>query len=161
MIKPVTIKQLSVQGVLENIDSPETINNIKRAVILAGSRSLLESIKQSVMSNVPKATVPNVKYKDVLLDAVLISKEKQDGSRIVHAYGLRDSKSGTYRLRFFNKDTKDRYQKTYNGKKLKKKRFLGHITGTDFFNKGYQTGKSQALESMKNAIKNILDNING
>ena len=157
MIKPVKLTQLNVSAVLNDLDNPAKQKTIQRVAVLAGARSLLESIRQSVITNVSKSTIPNPKYKDTLVDAVLMSKERTDGSRIVHAYGTREPKSGTYRLRFFNKDTKERYQKTFNGKKLKKKRFLSHITGTDFFNRGYQSGRSAAENAMKNAILKLIE----
>lgn len=145
----------------KKINNPNFIRNIQYEMVLAGARSLYESIRQSLISNVPKATQRNPKYKDTLLDAVLISKTNlTNQDRFVHAYGVRDKDSGTYRTRFFNEQTKDRYQKTYKGKKLKKKRFLGHVGGSLFFNKGVMNGKSQAQDMMiKKGEEFIKNNI--
>lgn len=161
MIKPVTVNQLTIRATLEKIGSRETLNRIQYAAVLAGARSLVQSIKDALLASVPKANQRNPKYTDTLLDAIRFSSPNNDGTRTVHALGVRDKGSGTYRTRFFNKTTKDRYQKTYKGKKLKKKRFVGTVGGTFFFNKGLNQGKQEAIDRMKNAITNILNHIDG
>ena len=143
----------------KKINNPNFIRNIQYEMVLAGARSLYNSIRQSLIQNVPKATVANPKYKDTLVDAVLITKTNlTNQDRFVHAYGVRDKNSGTYRTRFFNQQTKDRYQKTYKGKKLKKKRFLGHVGGSLFFDKGVMNGKSQAQDAMIKRGEEFIQN---
>lgn len=108
---------------------------------------LRDKVKESIISNVPKATVRNPKYSDTLADAVFFTRP--DGATInVNALGSRKSTSGTYRTRFFENNTKDRYQKSYAGVKLKKKRFLGHITGTHFF--------SSAVTANRTGVENKM-----
>lgn len=160
MIKQVSIKELRLNGFLKGLDNPRKQHWLSCVAVLAASRSLVESIKQSLLREVPKANQKNPKYSDTLLDAVRFSKnDKTTGVRVVHAYGVRDSGSGTYRTRFFNEQTKDRYQKTYKGEKLKKKRYLGHVGGTMFFEKGYEAGKAKAMEAMKTAVTNLLQRL--
>ena len=81
MIKPVTVNQLTIQATLEKIGSRETLNRIQYAAVLAGSRSLVQSIKDSLLSSVPKANQRNPKYNDTLLDAIRFSPADNEGTR--------------------------------------------------------------------------------
>lgn len=132
----------------------------KRALISA-AYFLRDKIKQQLTSSLPKATVHNPKYNDTLADAVMFSKI--DGASLtVHAMGTRRSGSGTYRTRFFENDTRDRYQKTWNGQKLKKKRFLGHITGTHFFATAVEANRSETEQKIIDVLeKYVQQTING
>ena len=153
------ITRLDIQGLLNGLDTPEKQAQIQATAVTVGAHSLVESIKAALLREVPKANQKNPKYTDTLLDAVRFSKfRKSDQTRLVHTLGTMATGSGTYRTRFFVNTTKKRYQKTINGKKLKKKRYVGYITGTNFFLKGYNAGKSEAIERMKNAILNIVKN---
>lgn len=76
-------------------------------------------------------------FNDEIDDAVIATKVNGDyGDELegkVHIMGNRKSGSGTYRARFLEKGTKDRYAKTYKGQPLKKERFLGAVTPKWFF----------------------------
>jgi len=129
-------------------------NSLKYSAVLAGASVLQRSIRDALISKMPKATVRNPKYNDTLADAIMFSKpNKTFGSRVVHALGSSRSGSGTYRTRFFDKTTKDRYQKTYKGKKLKKKRYLGKVGGTFFFSTGLAAGREEAQSAMIAALE--------
>ena len=122
----------------------------KRALYRA-AYFLRDKIRQSLTSNVPKATQPNPRYNDTLVDAVGFSKV--DGASVnVNALGAGRKGSGAFRARFFEKDTKDRYQKTYNGIKLKNKRFLGHITGTNFFSSAVDANEAAVVQIMQDVL---------
>lgn len=112
---------------------------------------LRDKIRNELVSKIPKATQKNPRYNDTLVDAVGFTKV--DGASLtVNAMGTRKTGSGTYRTRFFENDTRDRYQKTYKGIKLKKKRFLGHITGTHFFKSAVQANEQGVVEMMREII---------
>lgn len=129
----------------------------KRALYAAGW-FLRDKIRQSLVSSLPKATQPNTKYNDTLVDAVGFTRP--DGASInINAMGTNRKGSGAYRTRFFENDTRDRYQKTYRGVKLKKKRFLGHITGTHFFQNAVQQNQSQAVKMMEEVISEYVQQI--
>ncbi len=51
----------------------------------------------------------------------------------VHIFGSRKSDSQTYRYRFLDVGTRDRYARTYKGKPLQKPRYLGRIKGRKWF----------------------------
>lgn len=139
----------SLLGPLEEMQK-ELPRAEKRALYRA-AYYLRDKIRQSLVSSVPKAETHNPKYSDTLIDAVGFTKV--DGASLnINAMGNRKKGSGTYRTRFFENDTKDRYQKTYRGIKLKKKRFLGHITGTHFFSNAVSQNESQAVNLMRDVI---------
>ena len=103
----------------------------------------------------PVAATHNAKYNDTLVDAVGFTKV--DGASLnINAMGNRKKGSGTYRTRFFENNTKDRYQKTYRGIKLKKKRFLGHITGTHFFSNTVDNSKDYIVSIMRDVISQYV-----
>lgn len=132
--------------------------NLEYRAVLSGARSLQESIRQSLISNVPKATAKNPKYNDTLAEAVLITKANlTNAGRVVHALGTREKRSGTYRARFFERTTQPRYVKYRHGVKLKKKRYTGKLNGTFFFSKGVAQGKTQAQDQMAQFIQKIIN----
>ena len=129
----------------------------KRALYRA-AYFLRDKIRQSLVSSLPKATVKNPRYSDTLVDAVGFTRP--DGASInINAMGTNRKGSGAYRTRFFENDTRDRYQKTYRGIKLKKKRFLGHITGTHFFQNAVQQNQAQAVKMMEEVISQYVQQI--
>ena len=143
----------SLLGPLEQMQK-ELPRAEKRALYRA-AYFLRDKIRQSLVSSVPKAETHSPKYSDTLVDAVGFTKV--DGASVnINAMGSRKKGSGTYRTRFFENDTKDRYQKTYRGIKLKKKRFLGHITGTKFFSNAVQANQSAAIELMREVINEYI-----
>ena len=143
----------SLLGPLEQMQN-ELPRAEKRALYRA-AYFLRDKIRQSLVSSVPKAETHSPKYSDTLVDAVGFTKV--DGASInINAMGSRKKGSGTYRTRFFENDTKDRYQKTYRGIKLKKKRFLGHITGTHFFSNAVSQNESQAVNLMRDVISEYV-----
>ena len=143
----------SLLGPLEQMQK-ELPRAEKRALYRA-AYFLRDKIRQSLVSSVPKAETHSPKYSDTLVDAVGFTKV--DGASVnINAMGSRKKGSGTYRTRFFENDTKDRYQKTYRGIKLKKKRFLGHITGTHFFSNAVSQNESQAVNLMRDVISEYV-----
>ena len=103
--------------------------NIERIALYRAAYALRDEIRKTFKSKLPKADQRNPRYSDTLLDAVGFSKV--DGASLnVNAMGNRKSSSGTYRARFFEAGTKDRYQKTRNGIRLNKKKLIGKIKQT-------------------------------
>jgi hypothetical protein len=129
----------------------------KRALYTAAV-FLRDKAKESLISKLPKATQHNPKYKDTIADAVRFTKV--DGASLkIHALGSGETGSGTYRARFFEEQTKDRYQKTYNGVKLKKKRYLGHVGPLHFFKPTMETNMPEAINMMQDIMEEYLENI--
>lgn len=144
----------SLLGPLEELR--EELPRAEKRALYHAAYFLRDKIRQSLTSSLPKASVRNPKYSDTLVDAVGFTKV--DGASLnINAMGNRRSSSGTYRTRFFENDTRNRYQKTRNGVKLKKKKFLGHITGTHFFSNAVTANQSQAINLMREVITQYVN----
>lgn len=136
----------------------EQLPRAEKRALYRAAYFLRDKIRQSLVSSLPKATQHNPKYSDTLVDAIGFTKV--DGASLnINAMGNRKKTSGTYRTRFFEENTRDRYQKTYKGVRLKKKRFLGHITGTRFFNNAVEANQSAAVELMQDVINEYVTQI--
>lgn len=121
--------------------------HIEKRALYKAAYFLRDKIRQSLTSAIPKATERNPKYIDTLQDAVGFTRV--DGaSLVVNAMGVSKKGSGTYRTRFFEEGTRDRYQKKINGIRLKKKKFIGKIKPTHFF--------SSAVNANTEAVQNII-----
>ena len=136
----------------------EQLPRAEKKALYRAAYFLRDKIRQSLTSSLPKATNRNPKYSDTLIDAIGFTKV--DGASLnINAMGNRKKTSGTYRTRFFENDTRDRYQKSYKGQKLKKKRFLGHITGTHFFRNSVEANQPAAIELMRGVISEFVQEI--
>lgn len=136
----------------------EQLPRAEKKALYRAAYFLRDKIRQSLTSSLPKATNRNPKYSDTLIDAIGFTKV--DGASLnINAMGNRKKTSGTYRTRFFENDTRDRYQKSYKGQKLKKKRFLGHITGTHFFRNAVEANQPAAIELMRGVISEFVQEI--
>jgi len=132
--------------------------NIEKRALYHAAYFLREKIRESLVSSLPKATQRNPKYTDTLVDAVGFSKV--DGASInINAMGNRKTGSGTYRTRFFEAGTKDRYQKRRNGVRLKKKKFIGKIKPTGFFANAVQANINTAVSMMQDVISQYMNKI--
>lgn len=130
--------------------------NIERRALYRAAYFLRDKIRDSLITRIPKATQPNPKYIDTLADAIGFSKV--DGaSTIVNAMGNGKKGSGTYRARFFEEGTRDRYQKKRNGIRLKKKKFIGRIKPTKFFASAVQVNRNAVQEIMEQTLAEYVD----
>lgn len=151
---------VTIEGDFEGTlyDMERELPDITRKALYSAALLLRDEAKDQLVSDVPKARQRNKKYNDTLEDAVRVTKI--DGSDVyVHILGVRSKGSGTFRTRFFEKGTKDRYQKTYRGVKLKKKKFIGNITGNSFFKKAVSGNLDRALRRLEEVFSKRLENI--
>lgn len=112
-------------------------------------------VKDATISSFKKTGIhygPNPLYSDTLIDGIRTSRVFADTIK-VHIMGTRSKKSGTFRLRFFENGTKDRYQTTYKGHPLKKKRKIGHIGAYNFF----ETAKSSSISDAEQKFTEMFD----
>lgn len=103
---------------------------------------------------------PNPKYSDTLRQGIMMTKTDEVESKLkVHIMGTRSKQSGTFRLRFFENGTKDRYQKTYKGQPLKKKRFVGKISDSkySFFNTSIDAAQGDATQTFEKVLFEAID----
>lgn len=127
-----------------------------RAALFAGAASLKNDIKQTFQSRLPAATRKNPKYNDTLLDAVRNTTTLGD-EITVHVLGTRNPGSGTYRARFFENGTDERFQLSRKGKKLKKKKSIGRIEPLHFFSDSVSTGGTAAIQKMEQIMNRFFD----
>lgn len=143
----------NLRGPLEKMR--EELPRAEKRALYRAAYFLRDKIRQSLTTAIPKATQKNPKYNDTLVDAVGFTKV--DGASLnVNAMGTRKTGSGTYRARFFEEGTRDRYQKTHNGIKLKRKKYIGKIGPTHFFKSAVQANQSAAIKLMEDVISEYV-----
>lgn len=134
----------------------KVMSRAEKSALNRGAAVLKKNIKQELQGTDIDLNKPNDKYNDKLIDAIRSSKVK-DGSVVVHIMGTRKSGSGTFRLRFFEGGTKERFAKTYNGKPLKKKRALKRIEAHNFFSNALSTSESEIMDEMDKRLKKYIE----
>lgn len=134
------------------------IARAKKSGIRKAARTILKSVQDMLLAtDINGVRNINPKYNDSLFDAIRMTKLDVDGESLkVHIMGTKATGSGTYRLRFFEGGTKERFAQTYKGKPLKKPRKLGHIGAYNFFDAGVETSRSTAEQAMMQQIKKII-----
>ena len=103
---------------------------------------------------------PNPKYSDLIRDGIMMTRTDEVESKLkVHIMGTRNKQSGTFRLRFFENGTKDRYQKTFKGQPLKKKRLVGKIPDGkySFFNTSVDAAQADATSTFERVLYEAID----
>lgn len=147
----------------QDLTSSQMTRAIKKAVSRGAAELKKETLTQLYSSGIDLAKKTD-KYNDSLEDGVIMRKAKgnydEDIYSIVHIMGTRSTGSGTFRLRFFEKGTKDRYQQSSNGMNLKKPRFLGHIKPYWFFKNANSTIESRLDQIYIEEIGKAIDKIN-
>lgn len=128
-----------------------------QAALYAGANVLVNQTKANLSSVLPKAANHNPKFIDTMMDAPRFSHTEGDVIT-VHVLGSRQSGSGTYRTRFFEDGTQDRYQKTFKGIPLKKKRWLGKLPALKFFSSAITSSQSQVNQAMIPIIERLMTN---
>lgn len=134
---------------------------VEKRALYRAAWFLRDKIRNEIISKVPKSTVTNPRYTDTLVDAVGFTRP-DGGSLVVNALGTRRPGSGTFRTRFFEAGTQDRYQKTRNGIKLRKKKFIGRLKAHPFFQSTVSANEQGAVEQMREIItKYVNETLNG
>lgn len=132
---------------------PETdinqLNKVERYAIVQGAHVLVSNIQKRLESVYPKVNDQNPKYRDRMIDAIRFGKIR-GGSTTVHAYGISEKGSGTYRTRFLA-GTKERQHK-------KTKKRIGAIPVSNWFDQGVSTGEDRAASIMENIFDKYIEN---
>ena len=107
---------------------------VKRALRI-GAREIRSKTQSNMTGSFLRRNNHPGKYNDRIEDAAMVGKVKgnfdSDLYIKVHIMGTRDDKSGTFRARFLEKGTQERY----NRKGLKKERWTGSVSPMWFFKK--------------------------
>lgn len=137
----------------------EAFHASKIKALKAGAMVLKKAAQQGFDSS-GISNAPNELYSDLIRDGIMMSKADEVEDKVkVHIMGTKNKKSGTFRLRFFENGTKDRYQTEVNGKALKKKRFVGKIPDGkySFFNTAVDGASSNATSTFESVLFAMID----
>lgn len=130
--------------------------DVEKRALYRAAYFFRDKIRQQLSTALPASTKRNPKYSDTLIDAVGFTKV--DGaSLVVNAMGTNKKGSGTYRTRFFEDGTVDRYQKKRNGIRLKRKKYIGKIKPYKFFSSAVSANENAAIKLMEDVIGEYVD----
>lgn len=160
--------ECNAEEVFEKFASLSKIEMTKamKSAIKYGAQTLRKQTKANASAGIlTKNNHPNDGYNgDSILDAPRVGRfNDEDGEdlyQIVHVLGTRKSDSQTYRFRFLEGGTKDRYARTYKGQSLKKPRYLGRITPRYFFRNAQSEVFPQMDRIFLEKINQVADKIN-
>lgn len=135
----------------------KTASRAENAVLKAGANVMKKHVKKALVAT--KLDIYSTgKYNDRLIDALRVTKPR-NGEIKVHILGTRKSGSGTFRLRFFESD-KTRYNKSFNGHPLNKRRKVGSLSKYNgFFAKGVNSSQSEMQTKMDMTLEKYMNRI--
>lgn len=140
------------------------MNKAVRKAISDAAKELVKDTKTNLRSSIVKRGRSKGLYNDKIEDAVMRSKITGDfGEEIegkVHIMGTQKKYSGTYRARFLEKGTKDRFQKYIHGKPLKKPKYTGKVQAKWFFRRANDSLVSKIERIYTNSLNAAIDKIN-
>lgn len=140
-------------------DYTDIVHKATQSALRKGIRVMKDAALQGLdSSGIDIGTNP--KYNDTLREGIRTTGIRNDDSIYVHILGTRQTGSGTFRLRFFEGGTKDRYAKTYKGKPLKKKRHLGKIPQGkySFFESSVMASQNSAISTFNEQLNKYIEN---
>ncbi len=138
----------------------------KQSALRKGANVLKDAAKEGITQagfsyNTKNSHKRKTQYNDALIDGIRVTGIKEDGNWVgVHILGSRASGSGTFRLRFFELGTKDRYVSTYKGKPLKKKKLIGKIDADKyaFFESSVNGAQDAAAQAFQEQLDKYIQN---
>ena len=152
-----------------DLSSSEMTKAVRRA-INKGAKTLQEETKTKLSSKIKTRNNPHwydgkrVEFNDKIDDGVRRTKVYENGNddleAKVHILGVRSSGSGTYRLRFLEKGTTDRYQKSKKNVKFNKPKYTGRIAGRYFFREAQQSVLPRLSNIYMAEIQKTIEKIN-
>lgn len=153
----VDIPKTELFEILDNYT--DIVYKAKQSALRKGIRVMRDAAKRGLDAsgiNIGR----NPKYNDTLREGIRTTKIRDDNSIYVHILGTNKKGSGTFRLRFFEGGTKERYAKTYKGAPLKKKRRLGRIPPNkySFFESSVMASQNDAISAFNEHIQKYIEN---
>jgi len=140
---------VKVRGNIIDFDNAiKALPKVERYAIWRAADTVISNIKDTLSRKYPSVNNSNNKYNDRMIDAIRMSKIAA-GKTKVHAYGSRETGSGTYRTRFLA-GTKFRYQKN-------PRRFLGRIPESNWFESGVSSAREAAISQMEQVLDKYID----
>ena len=141
--------------------------NVKKRALNKAGGTIKKEVKKQFKTELPAATKRNPNYIDRLIDAVRSSKVKEKGLGElilkIHVMGNRKKGSGTFRARFFEGGTQERFIKPgikdSLGRTYKKSRSIGRIKPLYFFRDSMSSINSAAM-NLRNYLEAEINKIN-
>lgn len=153
--------------------------NLSEEILLATRKGMNKTVskirsatKRLIKSSIPNATKPNDKFNDTLIEGARVIKYNETsyglGTAGAHILGTRSKGSGTYRLRFFEKGTKERFVKEHyrknrngNGTHRVKGHSVGSIRGHRFFSTAVSNEIHKIDSTINEELKKAIERCNG
>lgn len=143
----------------------EEMNKITRGAVTVGANIIGNQARKNLQAKV-KGAMGQMPEGGNLYQGIRIFTWKQAPAATVQIYGNTTTNDGTWRLRFFEGGTKDRYQKIRskpeNGRKRGKvvaKKYLGKIQPTWFFKDAIEQVQSQVDSSVVEYINKKMSQV--
>lgn len=137
-------------------DVLKTMSRAESSALRRGATVMKRDIRNQAKSTGVAMMKRSEKYADRLIDAIRSSKVRE-GSVTVHIMGTRAKDSGTFRTRFFEGGTQERFQTTRNGKPLTKKKSIGKIDATPFFSRAVSSSDMTILSVMDEQLTKYIE----
>jgi len=143
----------------------EIIDGVKKAMRKAAREIQKQTIENARADIKTYNNHPNGEYEqDSILDAVRVGKlqdnyDEDEMSIKVHVMGNGRENSKTFRFRFLEKGTKERYATEQKGRQLSKPRYLGKITPRRYFGQAKQS--VNVLDIYLQEVEKAIDKVNG
>ena len=142
--------------------------NVKKRALNKAGGTIKKEVKKQFKTELPAATKRNPNYIDRLIDAVRSSKVKEKGLGElilkIHVMGNRKKGSGTFRARFFEGGTQERFIKPgikdSLGRTYKKSRSIGRIHPPLYFFRDSMYSINPAVMNIRNYLEAEINRIN-
>lgn len=149
----------------------EIIKARKRGLNKAVSK-IRNTTVRNIRSKFPNASKPSKYFNDRMIEGARVVKYHEstligDGIAGAHVLGTQKKGSGTFRLRFFEGGTKERFVKTHKRKNRKnagthtvKGHSVGKIKGLKFFDGAVSSELKNAKSIIDNELKKAIEKCN-
>lgn len=141
--------------------------DIEKTVLNVGANILKRKVQESFIAKMPSAGRPvrqqSIGSYKITTNEPLVNAVRQSSpdtlrkTTKVHILGANKSGSSQFIARFYENGTQDRYHTKIKGKTLKKKRWIGKLTGYHFFLPTVQAELNAAAEVMGQVYTKKLD----
>ena len=141
----------------------EMISAVKGAMRKAAKKLQKDTISNAkagikTYNNHPDGDYENYSILDAVMVGKVVDRYDEDLSIKVHVMGNYKPNSKTFRFRFLEKGTKERFQTRRNGKELTKPKSIGRINGRRYF--GQAKNSLNIDQIYLEAISKAVDKIN-
>lgn len=149
----------------KEVAKDEIIGGVKRAMRKAAREIQKQTIENARAGIQTYNNHPYGEYEqDSILDAVRVGKlqDNYDEDEMyikVHVMGNGRENSKTFRFRFLEKGTKERYATEQKGRQLSKPRYLGKITPRRYFGQARDSVNVQDIYLQE--VEKAIDKVNG